>query len=110
MTTARCGSRGERVEDLLAVIEGLDAEHPVGVDPGHGRADRGRAGGDQQLVVAVLGLLAGVEVADGDGPRVGVDADHLVAGPHVDVLLLPEDLGARATSAIALVDQVPAIQ
>ena len=65
----------------------MDAVCP---DPGQGRACRGGAGGDHELVEALPPLPAGGQVADQYGAAVEVDLQDLMAGAGVDGVVVAE--------------------
>jgi len=81
------------LEQVDAVVEGLDAVDVGAVDAGQRRADRAGAGGDVQQVEPELQRAVPGVVAHLDLPGRQIDADGLVAHPDVDALAVPELLG-----------------
>ena len=74
---------------VLQVPQGEDARQ---VDAGQRRADRGRTGGQDQLVVGFLVLPARSEVTDLDLLRRPVDRLHGGPHPHVELEAGPQAL------------------
>ena len=70
--------------ERLGIAERPQGVHSVEVDAGDRRHEGPGAGGDEQLVVAVLERPVGFEVVDRHGPGCGVDGDDLVPEPEVD--------------------------
>ncbi len=92
-----------------AVIEGLHAVHPGGIETWKRRTVRRRPGGDQELVVGLDELRRlvhpRVEVAHDQGLGRGVDLQDLVAHADVDALL-PVLFGRPGDQRIGAVHQV----
>ena len=83
-------STGDVLAQLLAVGHRAERVDSLALESVDGWLDRRCARGDQQVVVR---LDHGIVSTGRDGPVVGVDTDHLVAGPQVDIPLLAELLG-----------------
>lgn len=83
----------DEVGDAVGVLDGAQREQALAVLAGQPRHDRARAGGEDELVVALDVLAAIIEPANGDGAGLGVDGDGLLAHAHVDVEARTEALG-----------------
>ena len=77
----------ERVENRGAVVQGLHAEHALGVDARQVGHDRHRTHRDDELVVRVTVGLASLQVADVHPPAVEVDALDPGTHPQIDPVL-----------------------
>ena len=81
--------------DGVDVGHGAHDEDPGQVDAGEGRPDGTRTGRQDQLVVRLDGQLAGGDVAELHGLRLGRDRDGLAQGADLDVELRPKQRRVR---------------
>ena len=106
----QCGFRlvvGDPGPDPAGIRDGSHRENPRQVDPGDGRTDGRRPGGQDQGVVGFLLDLAGGQIAHRQQMALPIDGQGLVAGPHLDVEAIPEQLGAGHQQLPFVGDHVP---
>lgn len=90
--------RGHVIFDRVRLVHATEGEHALQVDPVERRFDCTSASRDQKITVGLIEPLA-VRL-NGDGFRLGIDRDDLVARSEVDVALLAELLGCHGDEVL----------
>ena len=91
-------------EDTVHVLDVAERMHALGADAGDIGDERGRAGGEDQLVVGLVVFRAGGVVADTYDLLGAVDGQGLVAHADLDVEALLEHLGLGHEELGAVLD------
>ena len=92
-------------EDAVHVLDVAEGMHALGADAGDVGDERGRAGGEDQLIVGFVVFGAGDVVADAHGLLGAVDREGLMADADLDVEALLEHLGLRHEQLGAVLDR-----
>ncbi|MNO75671.1 hypothetical protein D3C76_667260 [compost metagenome] len=94
-------------QDAIHVGDIAQGVHARAVDAGEGRTDRRRPRAQQQHVIRLAPLLAGLQVAHQQALARLVYLDHIVEDPHIDVETALEALGRLQQQGIPTGDIPP---